>query len=70
MHEKLAQKLKDPRSFTIPCIIGNLSIDQALADAGESVNVMPYKLFQRLDLGELKPACGSLQFADSSVKMP
>lgn len=70
MHENLAQKLKDPGSFTIPCIIGNLSIDQALADAGASVNVMPYKLFQRLNLGELKPACGSLQFADRSVKMP
>ena len=45
MHEKVAQKLKDPRSLTIPCIIGNLSIDQALTDVGASVNVMSYKLF-------------------------
>ena len=66
----IPQKLEDPRSFTIPCIIGNLSFDRALADAGASVNVMPYKLFQRLELGELKPTRGSLQFADRSVKMP
>ena len=31
---------------------------------------MPYKLVQRLDLRELKPACWSLQFADRSMKMP
>ena len=34
---QLPAKLKDPDSFSIPCMIGNVSIDRALCDLGVSV---------------------------------
>ncbi|GJT90026.1 hypothetical protein Tco_1078871 [Tanacetum coccineum] len=40
---KLPSKEKDPGSFTIPCDIGHLHIDNALADLGASISLMPYK---------------------------
>ena len=43
---KLPNKLKDPGSFTIPCLIGSLSVNNALANLGASINVMPYKMFK------------------------
>ncbi|KAA3465761.1 Integrase, catalytic core [Gossypium australe] len=46
LQNKLPRKLKDPGSFTIPCLIGSLSVDNALADLGASINVMPYKMFK------------------------
>ncbi|XP_048231759.1 uncharacterized protein LOC125370423 [Ricinus communis] len=52
---KLPEKRHDPRSFTIPCIIGNLSVNDALADLGAVINVMSYSLFIKLGLGETKP---------------
>ncbi|KAG8493104.1 hypothetical protein CXB51_010649 [Gossypium anomalum] len=45
---KLPNKLKDPGSFTIPCLIGSLDVNNALADLGASINVMPYKMFKQL----------------------
>ena len=35
---QLPAKLKDPDSFSIPCTIGNVSIDRALCDLGSSVS--------------------------------
>ncbi|CAN1771080.1 hypothetical protein LINPERHAP1_LOCUS11777, partial [Linum perenne] len=49
------EKLKDPGSFTIPCTIGEHAISRGLADLGASINVMPYCMFKKLGLGELKP---------------
>ncbi|KAA3464785.1 RNA-directed DNA polymerase (Reverse transcriptase), Ribonuclease H-like protein [Gossypium australe] len=56
LQNKLPRKLKDPGSFTIPCLIGSLNIKKALADLGASINLMPYKMFKRL--------------ADRSIKYP
>ncbi|XP_048227246.1 uncharacterized protein LOC125369276 [Ricinus communis] len=44
IQRRLPKKLKDPWSFTIPCFIGNLNIDNALADLGASISVMAYNL--------------------------
>ncbi|KAG8486355.1 hypothetical protein CXB51_019840 [Gossypium anomalum] len=52
LQNKLPYKLKDPGSFTIPCIIGSLDVNNALADLGASINVMPYKMFKQLDIEE------------------
>ena len=52
---KLPKKLKDPGSFTIPCFIGEMLVERALADLGASINLMPYALFKRLGLREPKP---------------
>ncbi|XP_056691606.1 uncharacterized protein [Spinacia oleracea] len=70
IQNKFPTKLKDPRSFSIPCAIGELVIDKSLCDLGASVSVMPFSIFQRLNVGELKPTQMSLQLADRSVKLP
>ncbi|XP_058006634.1 uncharacterized protein LOC131182029 [Hevea brasiliensis] len=36
LQNKLLPKLKDPRSFSIPCLIGNMNIDKALYHPGAS----------------------------------
>ncbi|KAK1441409.1 hypothetical protein QVD17_07278 [Tagetes erecta] len=70
LQNKLPPKRADPGSFTIPCFIGNLSVSNALADLGASINLMPYSVFAKLDLGEPVPMRMSIQLADRSVKYP
>jgi len=53
--------LKDLGSFSIPYFIGNVSIDRALCDLGLSVSMMPYFIFKRLALEELRPTTILLQ---------
>jgi len=67
---QLPAKLKDPSSFSIPCMIEGVSIDRPLCDLGSSVSLMPYSIFNRLSLGELTPTNISLQLADHSIKYP
>ncbi|GJX87089.1 reverse transcriptase domain-containing protein [Tanacetum coccineum] len=67
---KLLSKEKDPGSFTIPCDIGQLHIDNALADLGASISLMPYTMYKKLGLGEPKPIRMSLELADKSIQYP
>ncbi|XP_048229220.1 uncharacterized protein LOC125369897 [Ricinus communis] len=67
---KLPEKHHDPGSFTIPCTLGILCVDDALADLGDSINVMPTSLFNKLGLGEAKSTRMCIQLADRSVKLP
>ncbi|GJT29419.1 DNA-directed DNA polymerase [Tanacetum coccineum] len=67
---KLPSKEKDPGSFTIPCDIGHLHIDNALADLGASISLMPYTMYEKLGLGEPKPTRISLELADRSIQYP
>ena len=64
LHKKLPPKLKDPRSFHIPCTIGTCNFDNALCDLGASVNLMPFSVFKKLGLAEDKPTTVSLQLAN------
>ena len=48
---KLPPKLKDPRSFTIPCSIGNSIFEKAFCDLGASINLMSLSIFRKLGLG-------------------
>ncbi|GKA04703.1 zinc finger, CCHC-type containing protein [Tanacetum coccineum] len=61
---KLLAKEKDPGSFTIPCDIGHLHIDNTLADLGASISLMPYTMYEKLGLGEPKATRMSLELAD------
>ncbi|KAK5835837.1 hypothetical protein PVK06_011549 [Gossypium arboreum] len=70
LQNKLPTKLKDLGSFTIPCLIGSLNVEKALADLGTSINLMPYKMFKQLGLREPKPTRMSIQLVDRSVKYP
>ncbi|XP_076940633.1 uncharacterized protein LOC143609889 [Bidens hawaiensis] len=67
---KVPEKLPDPGVFTVPCFFGRDTSCQALADLRASINLMPYSLFEKLDLGELTPIHMSLSLADRSVKYP
>ncbi|XP_031120309.1 uncharacterized protein LOC116023448 [Ipomoea triloba] len=70
LQHKLPPKLKDPGSFSIPCIIGGFVVGGALCDLGASVSLMPYSLCKRLNLGTPKPTSMTLQMADRSIKRP
>ncbi|XP_068648802.1 uncharacterized protein [Aristolochia californica] len=70
LQKKLPQKLKDPRSFTLPCTIGNSFFDKVLCDLGASINLMPFFVCRKLGLGEMKQTTISLQLADQSIKYP
>ncbi|GJY18563.1 putative reverse transcriptase domain-containing protein [Tanacetum coccineum] len=61
---KLPSKEKDPGSFTISCDIGHLHINNALADLGASISLMPYTMYEKLGLWEPKPTRMSLELAD------
>nr|GEY14639.1 reverse transcriptase domain-containing protein [Tanacetum cinerariifolium] len=53
--KEIPLKEKDLGSFTIPCVIGQSGINKAFSDLGASISLMPYSMFLRLNLGELKP---------------
>ncbi|GJX39724.1 hypothetical protein Tco_0253027 [Tanacetum coccineum] len=55
IQRSLSQKEGDLGSFTLPCLIGPLTVKNALADLGASINHMPHSLFQRLGISKLKP---------------
>ncbi|GKA19604.1 DNA-directed DNA polymerase [Tanacetum coccineum] len=67
---KLPSKEKDPGSFTIPCDIGQLHINNALADLGASISLMPYTMYEKLGLGEPKATRMSLELVDRSIQYP
>ncbi|XP_016199757.1 uncharacterized protein LOC107640772 [Arachis ipaensis] len=66
----LPLKLKDPRSFFVPCTIGSLTIDKALCDLGASINLIPYSMIRRLCIEEVNPTQMSLELMDKSLVSP
>ncbi|KAG8503340.1 hypothetical protein CXB51_001296 [Gossypium anomalum] len=70
LQNKLPNKLKDLGSFTIPYLIGSLDVNNALANLGASINVMPYKMFKQIGLGKPKQTRMSIQLADKTIKFP
>ncbi|XP_057760577.1 uncharacterized protein LOC130980955 [Arachis stenosperma] len=70
IQKKLPQKLKDPGSFQIPCIIGDITIEKALSDLGASINLMSLTMMRRMKIEEAKPTRMALQLADRTFKFP
>ncbi|XP_019173859.1 PREDICTED: uncharacterized protein LOC109169433 [Ipomoea nil] len=70
IQSKLPPKLKDPGSFSIPCVIGGAVVSRALCDLGASVSLIPYSLCKRLKLGDPNSTSMTIQLADHSVKHP
>ncbi|XP_070054647.1 uncharacterized protein [Nicotiana tomentosiformis] len=66
----IAEKLSDPRNFTIPCIIGNYAFAKALCDLGERINLIPLDIYKRLGIGRARPTSMLLKLADRKVKRP
>jgi len=67
---KLPPKLEDLGSFFILCAVGDVAISRAFCDLGASVNLMPYSICKRLQVGELKPTMISIQLADQILQVP
>ncbi|XP_020999458.1 uncharacterized protein LOC110281502 [Arachis duranensis] len=65
---KLPQKLKDPRSFQICCITGEITAEKALCDLGASINLMSLAMMRKMRIEEAKPTRMALQLADRSFK--
>ncbi|CAL9000854.1 unnamed protein product, partial [Prunus brigantina] len=70
LQRKLPPKLKDPGSFSIPCIVGDFKFQKALLDLGASINLMPYHVYEKLNLGELQATTVSIQLADGTIRYP
>ncbi|CAL8988178.1 unnamed protein product [Prunus brigantina] len=70
LQRKLPPKLKDPGSFSIPCMVGDFKIPKALLDLGASINLMPYHVYEKLNLGELQATTVSIQLADRTIRYP
>ncbi|GJT43684.1 reverse transcriptase domain-containing protein, partial [Tanacetum coccineum] len=70
IQNKVPPKLRDPRSFLIPCNFNKTFSCNALADLGVSINLMPYSLYAKLSLETLKPTKMSIRLADRSFQYP
>lgn len=54
IQKKLPKKLIDLSSFIITCVIGEGKQENAIADSRVCINVMPYNLFLKLGLKDLR----------------
>ena len=70
IQRKLPVKIKDPGKFLLPVEFEGKEGTNGLIDLGASVNLMPLSMFERLNIGELKPTMIQLQLADRSIRFP
>ncbi|XP_038877537.1 uncharacterized protein LOC120069796 [Benincasa hispida] len=63
-------KMKDPRSFTLPCSIRGNKVGNVLCDLGASINLMPLSIFKKLNIGNSRPTTFTLQLADRLITHP
>ena len=67
---KTVPKYKDLGCPTILIVIKGTKIEHALLDLGVSVNLLPYFVYKKLGLGELKSTPVTLQLDDRSIRIP
>ncbi|CAM8983325.1 unnamed protein product [Rhodiola kirilowii] len=70
VQSRMPKKMQDNGSFSIPISLGKIEIDRALCDLGASISLIPYSLFEQIDVGELHPTTISLKLADRSSRTP
>ncbi|GKA35904.1 reverse transcriptase domain-containing protein [Tanacetum coccineum] len=70
LQNELPPKEKDPGSFVLPCIIGNTTVSNALADLGASISVMPFSMFKRLGLRNPRSVNMVIEMPDRSMQSP
>ena len=68
LSNQLPKKEKDLRSFVIPHTIGGVVNEKTLADLGASINLITYKIFQKLGLGEPKLMTMTFQLVDQLIR--
>nr|GEZ43132.1 hypothetical protein [Tanacetum cinerariifolium] len=67
--KKLLEKLGDPGKFIIPCGFSELKC-KALADLGDSINLMPLSVWKKLGLPELISTRMTLELANRAICTP
>ncbi|CAM9000397.1 unnamed protein product [Rhodiola kirilowii] len=70
MQRKVPPKCGDLGTYTIPCTIGNIRIENCMLDLGASINVLPFSIYSCLRIGPLEPTDLTIQLADRSCKQP
>ncbi|XP_017617646.1 uncharacterized protein LOC108462175 [Gossypium arboreum] len=70
LQNKLPPKLKELKSFTIPCNIRESYYGKALCNLGASINLMPKSISKLLRIGEVRPTTMKLQLTDRSLAYP
>ena len=55
LQQSLPLKMRDPGSFMVTIALGKNQQVRAMLDLGASVNLMPYSIYARLGLRDLKP---------------
>lgn len=64
-------KCKDPSTFCIPCVIGNIMFESALLNLGASIIIiMPLSIYKSLSLGPLELTVVVIQLANRSIVHP
>ena len=63
-------KYKDPSCPTILIQIKDLFMERALLDLGDSVNLLPYSIYKKLGLGDLKTNTITLSLENHLIKVP
>ncbi|XP_074292931.1 uncharacterized protein LOC141619809 [Silene latifolia] len=66
----MPEKLQDLGSFSISCMVGNVSIKKALCDLRASVSILPLRIARKVGLHDMIPTSMTLQLADRSVQRP
>ncbi|GJR40512.1 reverse transcriptase domain-containing protein [Tanacetum coccineum] len=70
LQNQLPPKENDPGSFILPCFIRRLDFNNALADLGASISIMPFSMFKRLGIGKLEPIDMVIEMADDTKCIP
>ncbi|GJW37908.1 retrovirus-related pol polyprotein from transposon TNT 1-94 [Tanacetum coccineum] len=70
LQNRFPPKIIDTGSFVLPCIIGNTTVSNALADLGASISVIPFSMFKHLGLGNPRPDIMVIEMADRSMQSP
>ncbi|XP_023769232.1 uncharacterized protein LOC111917820 [Lactuca sativa] len=70
LQRKLPPKWKDPKMFTVPCKIGDVTFSSAMLDLGASINIMPYSVYELLNVGPLRETGVIISLADKSSVFP
>ncbi|CAA0822234.1 Unknown protein, partial [Striga hermonthica] len=64
------KKKRDPGGFIIQIALGNGKVASGMLDLGAGINLIPFSIFQRLGLGDLRLTRMCLQLADRSIRYP
>ena len=63
-------KYKDLGCPFVSVQIGDTYVEKTLLDLGANVNLLPYSIYKKLGLGELKATTMTLSLADRSIQGP